>query len=127
MYNNTKKSWILARDIPYWKFGTVKEQNKILAAKSRNEGYTVIGYSSINSPVNQLDSMKKMQNLISASSDKKIDALFVFNIRYISENLNVVFRFIDKMNGYGVVVCDIDGNKYSYDWMCKQIGKRFKI
>ena len=97
MYNNTKKSWILARDIPYWKFGTVKEQNKILAAKSRNEGYTVIGYSSINSSVNQLDSMKKMQNLISASSDKKIDALFVFNIRYISENLNVVFRFIDKI------------------------------
>lgn len=64
--------------------------------------------------------------MIIAAHEKRIDALFIFSIRHISENLDVAFRFIDKMNSYNVVVYDIEGNTYSYDWFCKQIGKRFK-
>ena len=74
----------------------------------------------------RLDSMRRTQDLITAAKEKKIDALFVFSIRHISENLETAFRFIDKMNSYGVVVYDINGCTYSHDWECKQIGKRFK-
>ena len=125
MYNNTRKSWILSRDIPYWCFGKTEEQNRILSAKSKKEGFSVIGYSNISEPINRLDSMRRIQDLIAAAKEKKIDALFVFSIRHISENLEVAFRFIDRMNSLGVVVYDIDGYTYSYDWVCKQIGKRF--
>ena len=127
MYNNTRKSWILSRDIPYWRFGKTEEQNRILAAKSKKEGFTVVGYSNLSEPINRLDSMRRIQELITAAKEKKIDALFVFSIRHISENLEVAFRLIDRMNSYGVVVYDIDGNTYSFDWVCKQKGKRFKI
>lgn len=125
MYNNTKKSWVLSREIPNYQFGTIDEQNRILASKSKNEGFTVIGYSNISEPIDRLDSMRRIQNLITAAKEKKIDALFVFSIRHISENLETVFRFVDRMNGFGVVVYDIDGYTYSHDWVCKQIGKRF--
>jgi len=125
VYNNTRKSWILSRDIPYWRFGKIEEQNRILAAKSKKEGFTVVGYSNISEPINRLDSMRRIQELITAAKEKKIDALFVFSIRHISENLEITFRFIDRMNSFGVVVYDIDGYTYSHDWVCKQIGKRF--
>ena len=126
MYNNTNKSWILARDIPFWHFGTISEQNKILASKSKKEGFTVIGFSNISEPINKPDSVKRIQNLIKAAEEKRFDALFVFSIRHISENLDIAFHFIDKMNLYGIVVYDVDGYTYSHDWVCKQIGKRFK-
>ena len=126
MYNNTKKSWILAREIPYWHFGTIIEQNRILASKSRKEGFSVIGYSDISEPINRLDSMRRIQTMMIAAHEKRIDALFIFSIRHISENLEVAFRFIDRMNSLGVVVYDLDGYTYSHDWVCKQIGKRFR-
>ena len=126
MYNNTKRSWILAREIPLWHFGTIKEQKRLLSSKSRKEGFAVFGYSGIHDPINRSDSLERISDLIDAAKEKKIDAVFIFSIRHLSENIDKAFQFVDQMNDYGVVVYDIDGNTYSYDWVCKQRGKYFK-
>ncbi len=98
MYNNTKKAWVLSRDVPGWRFGEIEEQNKILASKSKKEGFSVIGYSDISEPINRLDSMRRIQNLITAAKEKKIDALF-----------EVEFLFIYRINCFGGGVYDIAG------------------
>ena len=63
---------------------------------------------------------------MSAAKAGSIAAVFVFSIKHISENLEVAFELVDKLNELGVIVYDNEGYQYSYDWYCKQIGKRFK-
>ena len=60
-----------------------------------------------------------------AAESGKISAVFVFSIKHISQNHDLAFELVDRLNELGVIVYDNEGYQYSYDWYCKQIGKRF--
>lgn len=126
MFNDTKKAWILGHEISDWRFGKAKEQIRILAKESRSEGYTVVGSTEICEPIVTMDSLQKIEPMMGAVRRRQIDAVFVMSIRHICEDLDRAFRFVDELNRHGVVVYDNEGATYSHDWVCKQIGKRFK-
>jgi len=125
VFNNTKKAWILGRNVRYWRYGKPSEQIAILKEETLSEGYSVAGISKIYDAIDKFDSKIYVKALFKAVMKKKIDAVFVMSIRHISENLEVAFRFVDFMNNFGVVVYDVEGVTYSYDWVCKERGLSF--
>lgn len=89
MFNDTKKSWILGREIADWRFGKAKEQIRILTKESRSEGYTVVGSTEICEPITTMDSLQKIEPMMDVVRRRQIDAVFVMSIRHICENLDI--------------------------------------
>lgn len=121
MYNNTGKSWILARDIANWSFGSALDQKRELAIKSREREYEVAGCTIISSPLESPYSYPQIQRIIKLASERKIDALFIVRKKYLSEDVQAVDNFINKLNENGVAVYDIDGNIHDQIWYREQM------
>ena len=120
MYNNTGKSWILARDIENWSFGSALDQKRELAVKSREREYEVAGCTIISSPLESPYSYPQIQKIIKLASERKIDALFIVRRKYLSEDIQAVNQFIDTLNENGVAVYDIEGNIHDQIWYREQ-------
>lgn len=126
MINKTNGAWVLARETAAAQYGHIKDQVAAMQAELHSEGYVLKGVSSLHFPVISQLGEQETEKVIRAAENKLISAVFVFSIKHIDKDLNVAFKFVDRLNELGVIVYDNEGYQYSYDWYCKQIGKRFK-
>ena len=78
--------------------------------------YKVIGTTTIREDIHSKKDKEEMQKLMEAAQAKKIDAVFVFSSKHISEDYDVSGAFMDALNKCDVVVYDNEGYEYSYDW-----------
>ena len=126
MINKTKGAWILARNTGETKYNLAKNQISAMQSEIHDEGYVHTGTSTLHFPLQSELGRVELNRVLTAASAGRISAVFVFSIRKLSEDAEEAFRLVDRLNELGVIVYDNEGYQYSYDWYCKQIGKRFK-
>ncbi|HOX40726.1 MAG TPA: recombinase family protein [bacterium] len=126
MINKTKGAWILARNTGETKYNLAKNQISAMQSEIHDEGYVHTGTSTLHFPLQSELGRVELNRVLTAASAGRISAVFVFSIRKLSEDAEEAFRLVDRLNELGVIVYDNEGYQYSYDWHCKQIGKRFK-
>ena len=114
--NGTKNAWIFGRDAFALEYAKAEEQIRALTSEAESEGYKVIGTTTIRESINSKKDQSEMQKLMAAAQAKKIDAVFVFSSKHISEDYDVSGAFMDALNKCDVVVYDNEGYEYSYDW-----------
>ena len=114
--NGTKKAWIFGRDVLARKYSKAEEQIKILIGEAESEGYDIAGTTIVREDINSKTDEKEMKKLMTAAENKKIDAVFVFSSRHISDDYDVSGAFMDELNKHDIVVYDNEGYEYSYDW-----------
>ena len=124
--NKTNGAWVLARATGETGYGRMDTQISAMTSELHSEGYIHIGTSRLHFSIGSKHGPPEIATMMKAAEDKRISAVFVFSIRCISEDLDTAFALVDKLNALGVIVYDNEGYQYSYDWYCKQIGKRFK-
>lgn len=69
----------------------------------------VIGTTTIRESITSKKDQSEMQKLMAAAQAKKIDAVFVFSSKHISEDYDVSGAFMDALNKCDVVVYDNEG------------------
>lgn len=114
--NGTKKAWIFGRDVFAREYAKAEEQIRALIGEAESEGYDIAGTTIIREDINSKTDEKEMKKLMTAAENKKIDAVFVFSSRHISDDYDVSGAFMDALNKYDIVVYDNEGYEYSYDW-----------
>ena len=114
--NGTKNAWVFGRDVFALEYAKEEEQIRALISEAESEGYKVIGTTTIREDINSKKDQSEMQKLMAAAQAKKIDAVFVFSSKHISEDYDVSGAFMDALNKCDVVVYDNEGYEYSYDW-----------
>lgn len=114
--NGTKKAWIFGRDVFALKFAKAEEQIRVLIGEAESEGYEIAGTTIVREDINSKKDKAEMQKLMAAAEAKKIDAVFVFSSKHISDDYDVSGAFMDALNKCDVVVYDNEGYEYSYDW-----------
>ena len=114
--NGTRNAWVFGRDIFALEYAKAEEQIKALVSEAESEGYKVIGTTTIREDIHSKKDKEEMQKLMEAAQAKKIDAVFVFSSKHISEDFDVSGAFMDALNKCDVVVYDNEGYEYSYDW-----------
>lgn len=125
MINKTKGAWILARTTGNSGYSLAERQISALTSELQSEGYYLAGRSTLHFSIKTEHGKKEISRMLKAAESGKISAVFVFSIKHISQNYDRAFELVDRLNELGVVVYDNEGYQYSYDWYCKQIGKRF--
>lgn len=126
MINKTKGAWILARNTGKTKYNLAANQISAMQSEINDEGYVHKGTSTLHFPLRSERGQAELKRVMSAAAAGRISAVFVFSIRKLSEDTDAAFELVDKLNELGVIVYDNEGYQYSYDWYCRQIGKRFK-
>ena len=126
MINKTNGAWILARNTGATGYNLADKQISAMKSELHSEGYVHTGTTTLHFQIQNDLGKKELERVLSAAKAGSIAAVFVFSIKHISENLDLAFELVDKLNELGVIVYDNEGYQYSYDWYCKQIGKRFK-
>ena len=125
MINKTKGAWILARTTGNSGYSLAERQISALTSELQSEGYYLAGRSTLHFSIKTEHGKKEIFRMLKAAESGKISAVFVFSIKHISQNHDLAFELVDRLNELGVIVYDNEGYQYSYDWYCKQIGKRF--
>ncbi|MDD4494087.1 MAG: recombinase family protein, partial [Eubacteriales bacterium] len=85
-----------------------------------------IGTCAVKISIKADDDIHELLEMFRAAQEKRISAVFVFSINHLSESMHDACEIIDKLNSLGVLVYDNEGYQYSYDWYCKQTGRKFK-
>lgn len=125
MINKTKGAWILARTTGNSGYSLAERQISALTSELQSEGYYLAGRSTLHFSIKTEHGKKEIFRMLKAAESGKISAVFVFSIKHISQNHDLAFELVDRLNELGVIVYDNEEYQYSYDWYCKQIGKRF--
>ena len=113
---NFSSKYIPIKANPRFEYAQAEEQISALTSEAESEGYKVIGTTTIRETINSKKDQAEMQKLMTAAQTKKIDAVFVFSSKHISEDYDVSGAFMDALNKCDVVVYDNEGYEYSYDW-----------
>lgn len=116
---------ILARTTGNSGYSLAERQISALTSELQSEGYYLAGRSTLHFSIKTEHGKKEIFRMLKAAESGKISAVFVFSIKHISQNHDLAFELVDRLNELGVIVYDNEGYQYSYDWYCKQIGKRF--
>ena len=114
--NGTKKAWIFGRDVLAREYAKAEDQIRALISEAQSEGYDIAGTTIVRECINSKSDESEMKKLWTAAENKKIDAVFIFSSRHISDDYDVSGGFMDRLNSHDVVVYDNEGYEYSYDW-----------
>ena len=126
MINKTNGAWILVRNTHDFLYGDVKKQFTAAKSELLSEGYVHTGTSRLRSSFMRSRGDAPIADMLRAAVQGDISALFLFRIRCISDNLYEAFGLIDRLNDMGVIVYENEGCQYSYNWYCRQIGRKIR-
>lgn len=109
MINKTKGAWILARTTGNTGYSLAERQISALTSELQSEGYYLAGRSTLHFSIKTEHGKKEIARMLKAAESGKISAVFVFSIKHISQNYDLAFELVDRLNELGVIVYDNEG------------------